>query len=133
MSETIHLWLTELTIALSILEGSHMDAQIRELIAEFDGLVASGKFISGIPLCPGTHMESYRSDISSKYLRQSYTGLEFITLELRALIDAWRSESMVTFRLETVPSLNNSCRSLYCHQLRLKDTAVVWQPYRLEK
>ena len=66
---------------------------------------------------PGTHTIwiSYRSAISPRYLRQPYTVLEFITLKLRALIEAWLSVSIWSFqrmqgrplrRLPPIPASN---------------------------
>ena len=84
----------------------HRNAKIRELIAVFVGRAPPGKCHVPCALCPDTHTVCvlYRFAILLIYLRQPYIALEFITLKLRALIAAWLSESMVTFRLETLSS-----------------------------
>ena len=73
----------------------------------------------------------FRSALLSMYLRQLHTVLGFIMLEFRDLIAAWQSESMMTFRSETLPFAIILACFLYCHHNRLKYTAVVRWSYRL--
>ena len=92
-------------IANCKLAGSQWHPYWRELFREFESLALLAKSsalqLPEISLSPGTHViqTSYEFTISLRCLRQSYTVLDFVTLESIALMVAWLSESMVIFRL----------------------------------